>query len=91
MSNGQTLALSVQRGHCTARRLSGGAKLLRIVQAAYPVTPNILRHVCGFALADKEADTRLIHDYLSICVGSQLTAVQSNKHKGTSNNQNFRL
>jgi type 1 fimbriae regulatory protein FimB len=26
--------------------------------------PHMLRHACGFALADQEADTRLIQDYL---------------------------
>jgi site-specific recombinase XerD len=26
--------------------------------------PHMLRHVCGFALADQGADTRLIQDYL---------------------------
>jgi type 1 fimbriae regulatory protein FimB len=26
--------------------------------------PHILRHACGFALADQGADTRLIQDYL---------------------------
>jgi type 1 fimbriae regulatory protein FimB len=26
--------------------------------------PHMLRHACGFALADQNADTRLIQDYL---------------------------
>ena len=26
--------------------------------------PHMLRHACGFALADQDADTRLIQDYL---------------------------
>jgi type 1 fimbriae regulatory protein FimB len=29
-----------------------------------PAHPHILRHTCGFALADQGADTRLIQDYL---------------------------
>jgi type 1 fimbriae regulatory protein FimB len=29
-----------------------------------PVHPHVLRHACGFALADQGADTRLIQDYL---------------------------
>ena len=29
-----------------------------------PVHPHMLRHACGFALADQGADTRLIQDYL---------------------------
>jgi len=31
---------------------------------AFPVHPHMLRHACGFALADQGADTRLIQDYL---------------------------
>lgn len=35
-------------------------------QAELPLTayPHMLRHACGFALADQGADTRLIQDYL---------------------------
>jgi site-specific recombinase XerD len=29
--------------------------------------PHMLRHACGFALADQGADTRLIQDYLGHC------------------------
>jgi len=29
-----------------------------------PAHPHMLRHACGFALADAGADTRLIQDYL---------------------------
>lgn len=29
-----------------------------------PPHPHMLRHACGFALADQGADTRLIQDYL---------------------------
>jgi len=29
-----------------------------------PAHPHMLRHACGFALADQGADTRLIQDYL---------------------------
>ncbi len=29
-----------------------------------PAHPHVLRHACGFALADQGADTRLIQDYL---------------------------
>lgn len=28
-----------------------------------PVHPHMLRHACGYALADKGIDTRLIQDY----------------------------
>jgi type 1 fimbriae regulatory protein FimB len=36
------------------------------LMAALPlaVHPHMLRHACGFALADQGADTRLIQDYL---------------------------
>jgi type 1 fimbriae regulatory protein FimB len=30
----------------------------------FPAHPQMLRHACGFALADRGADTRLIQDYL---------------------------
>ncbi len=35
-------------------------------RAGLPLTthPHMLRHACGFALADQGADTRLIQDYL---------------------------
>jgi site-specific recombinase XerD len=29
-----------------------------------PIHPHMLRHACGYALADQGADTRLIQDYL---------------------------
>jgi type 1 fimbriae regulatory protein FimB len=31
---------------------------------ALPTHPHMLRHACGYALADQGADTRLIQDYL---------------------------
>jgi type 1 fimbriae regulatory protein FimB len=43
-------------------------QLLRLygIQAGIPVSlsPHMLRHSCGYALANKGADTRLIQDYL---------------------------
>ena len=33
-------------------------------ELALPAHPHMLRHACGFALADQGADTRLIQDYL---------------------------
>jgi type 1 fimbriae regulatory protein FimB len=33
----------------------------------FSVHPHMLRHACGFALADQGADTRLIQDYLGHC------------------------
>lgn len=32
-----------------------------------PAHPHMLRHACGYALADQGADTRLIQDYLGHC------------------------
>jgi len=36
----------------------------KLAGLSLPVHPHMLRHVCGFALADQGADTRLIQDYL---------------------------
>jgi type 1 fimbriae regulatory protein FimB/type 1 fimbriae regulatory protein FimE len=33
-------------------------------QVGFPVHPHMLRHACGFALANKDTDTRTIQDYL---------------------------
>ena len=35
-----------------------------LADLALPAYPHMLRHACGFALADQGADTRLIQDYL---------------------------
>ena len=35
-----------------------------IAKLSLPAHPHMLRHACGFALADQGADTRLIQDYL---------------------------
>jgi len=35
-----------------------------LAELALPAHPHMLRHACGFALADQGADTRLIQDYL---------------------------
>jgi type 1 fimbriae regulatory protein FimB len=40
------------------RKYSAAASLLLLAH------PHMLRHACGFALADQGADTRLIQDYL---------------------------
>ena len=39
------------------------ASALRI-RYSWEAHPHMLRHACGFALADQGADTRLIRDYL---------------------------
>lgn len=40
------------------------AKYSSIAQLGFVAHPHMLRHACGFALADQGADTRLIQDYL---------------------------
>lgn len=35
-----------------------------LAKLSLPAHPHMLRHACGFALADQGADTRLIQDYL---------------------------
>ncbi|MBF0556180.1 MAG: tyrosine-type recombinase/integrase, partial [Nitrospirae bacterium] len=35
-----------------------------LAELPLPAHPHMLRHACGFALADQGADTRLIQDYL---------------------------
>jgi type 1 fimbriae regulatory protein FimB len=36
----------------------------RLAKLGFPVHPHILRHACGFALANKGVDTRTVQDYL---------------------------
>ncbi len=62
---GRTFFLSEQRNplhrstvNLTLRKYGEKAKL------PVAVHPHMLRHACGFALADQGADTRLIQDYL---------------------------
>jgi len=51
-------ALSRKTAWLTIRRYGEKAGL------PLPAHPHMLRHACGFALADQGADTRLIQDYL---------------------------
>jgi type 1 fimbriae regulatory protein FimB len=51
-------ALSRKRAWAAIRRYGELAGL------PLPAHPHMLRHACGFALADQGADTRLIQDYL---------------------------
>ena len=63
--DGQALFLST-RGTALSRK-TFWALLRRYGEAAglaLPPHPHMLRHACGFALADQGADTRLIQDYL---------------------------
>ena len=52
------LPLSRKTAWVTIRAYGEKAKL------SLPVHPHMLRHACGFALADQGADTRLLQDYL---------------------------
>jgi len=36
----------------------------RLAKLEFPVHPHMLRHACGFALANKGVDTRTVQDYL---------------------------
>jgi site-specific recombinase XerD len=47
-------------GHDSGRKHLYGA----LASLPLPAHPHMLRHACGFALADQGADTRLIQDYL---------------------------
>ena len=61
----QWLFLSRQGGKLSRQRFY---QLLRTygqaAQLPVPIHPHMLRHACGFALADRGNDTRLIQDYL---------------------------
>ena len=39
----------------------------RVAGLAFPIHPHMLRHVCGFYLANKSIDTRAIQHYLGHC------------------------
>lgn len=51
-------AMSRQQAHYLVRRYGD------LAQVPVGVHPHMLRHGCGYALADRGADTRLIQDYL---------------------------
>jgi type 1 fimbriae regulatory protein FimB len=59
------LFLSRQGGQLSRQQLH---RLIReygvLANLDVPVHPHMLRHACGYALADKGIDTRLIQDYL---------------------------
>ena len=62
---GRTFFLSEQRKplHCSTVKLAL-RKYGEKAKLPVAVHPHMLRHACGFALADQGADTRLIQDYL---------------------------
>ena len=61
----QALFLST-RGTALSRKTfwAGLRRYGELAGLALPPHPHMLRHACGFALADQGADTRLIQDYL---------------------------
>jgi type 1 fimbriae regulatory protein FimB len=59
------LFISERRGPLNRRRVWDALrKYGESAGLSLPVHPHMLRHACGFALADQGADTRLIQDYL---------------------------
>ena len=62
---GKTFFVSEQRKplHCSTVNLILHA-CSKAAALPFSAHPHMLRHACGFALADQGADTRLIQDYL---------------------------
>ena len=63
----KTKALFVSERRLLLSRKTAWLLIRRTGEAAglaLPAHPHMLRHACGFALADQGADTRLIQDYL---------------------------
>ena len=59
------LFLSQKGVHCRAIRLGCYSNVTESWPvSAFPAYPHMLRHGCGYALADLGRDTRLIQDYL---------------------------
>jgi type 1 fimbriae regulatory protein FimB/type 1 fimbriae regulatory protein FimE len=57
----------------------------RFAGLEFPVHPHMLRHACGFALANKGLDTRLIQDYLghkSIAHTVRYTQLATDRFRG---------
>ena len=57
----------------------------RETKIEFPVHPHMLRHVCGYYLANKGIDTRTIQDYLghvSITHTVRYTELSLHKFKG---------
>ena len=44
--------------------VNGSTAMARLAGLPVEAHPHMLRHACGFALADQGADTQLIQDYL---------------------------
>lgn len=61
------------------------ARAGELARLELPVHPHMLRHACGFALANKGRDTRLIQDYLghrSIASTARYTALAAGRFNG---------
>ena len=62
---GKTFFVSEQRKPLHRSTVNFALKAYSEVAALpFSAHPHMLRHACGFALADQGADTRLIQDYL---------------------------
>jgi len=61
-----TQSLASERGQALSRKMVWAMLRGLAERAGLPLTahPHMLRHACGYALADQGADTRLILDYL---------------------------
>jgi site-specific recombinase XerD len=70
-------------GGCTVNKLVERAG--RLAEFEFPVHPHMLRHACGYFLANKGIDTRTIQDYLgrvSIMHTVRYTELSPQKFKG---------
>ena len=64
-SPGETFFVSERRAPLNRRTVWAAIRRYgELAGLPLPAHPHMLRHACGFALADQGADTRLIQDYL---------------------------
>ena len=61
---GKTFFVSEQRKPLHRSTVNFALKAYSEAALLFSAHPHMLRHACGFALADQGADTRLIQDYL---------------------------
>ncbi len=62
---GETFFVSERRAPLSRKTVWAAVRRYgEVADLPLPAHPHMLRHACGFALADQGADTRLIQDYL---------------------------
>ncbi|HSA48378.1 MAG TPA: tyrosine-type recombinase/integrase [Candidatus Competibacteraceae bacterium] len=62
---GESFLISERRGPLNRKTIWAAIRRYgELAGLPLPAHPHMLRHACGFALADQGADTRLIQDYL---------------------------